>query len=103
MEFSFNGTASVLNVSAKDPGGEDDPACIPKMANLNSQVGLCMPLSLKLHIHFHCPHLCHSHFKHVANDSSQSKHGDHTCFEALGCTQKGNRPFIKQFMIDIEM
>lgn len=39
-DFSFNSTASVLNVSAMDPGGEPDPACIPKMANLNSQVGV---------------------------------------------------------------
>ncbi|CAK6955581.1 sodium-coupled neutral amino acid transporter 3-like isoform X1 [Scomber scombrus] len=43
-DFSFNGTASVLNVSVKDPGGEDDPTCIPKMANLNSQTAYTIPI-----------------------------------------------------------
>lgn len=38
-DFAFNSTTIGLNVSAMDPGGEPDPACIPKMANLNSQVG----------------------------------------------------------------
>lgn len=45
VDFAFNATS--LNISATDPGGEDDPACIPKMANLNSQVGLRMLLSIK--------------------------------------------------------
>eukprot|EP00064_Thunnus_orientalis_P003190 superscaffoldBa00000253_g3199 len=44
VNFTFNGTASVLNVSATDPGGEDDPACIPKMANLNSQTAYTIPI-----------------------------------------------------------
>uniref|UniRef100_A0AAQ4R4M3 Solute carrier family 38 member 3a n=1 Tax=Gasterosteus aculeatus aculeatus TaxID=481459 RepID=A0AAQ4R4M3_GASAC len=43
-DFSFNSTASVLNVSAMDPGGEPDPACIPKMANLNSQTAYTIPI-----------------------------------------------------------
>lgn len=59
VDFAFNATASGLNVSATDPGGEDDPACIPKMANLNSQVGLRMSLSMKLQIHLHC----HGHWQ----------------------------------------
>lgn len=54
-----NGTAIRLNVSAMDPGGEEDPACIPKMVNLNSQVGLRMSLSLKLQMHLHC----HGHWQ----------------------------------------
>uniref|UniRef100_A0A8C4NHK1 Solute carrier family 38 member 3a n=1 Tax=Dicentrarchus labrax TaxID=13489 RepID=A0A8C4NHK1_DICLA len=44
VDFAFNGTASVLNVSAADPGGEDNPACIPKMANLNSQTAYTIPI-----------------------------------------------------------
>ncbi|KAM8914459.1 sodium-coupled neutral amino acid transporter 3-like isoform 2-T8 [Spinachia spinachia] len=43
-DFSFNSTASVLNVSTMDPGGEPDPACIPKMANLNSQTAYTIPI-----------------------------------------------------------
>lgn len=43
-----NGTGIGGNVN------ETDPACIPKMVNLNSQVGLRMSLSLKLQIHLHC-------------------------------------------------
>lgn len=33
---------------------ETDPGCIPKMVNLNSQVGLRMPHSLEMQIHVHC-------------------------------------------------
>uniref|UniRef100_A0A8D3E9R3 Solute carrier family 38 member 3a n=1 Tax=Scophthalmus maximus TaxID=52904 RepID=A0A8D3E9R3_SCOMX len=44
VDFSFNGTASVLNTSAMDPGGEENPACIPKMANLNSQTAYTIPI-----------------------------------------------------------
>lgn len=54
VDFALNGTASLVNVSATDPGGDEDPSCIPKMANLNSQVGLCMPLTLRVQIHLHC-------------------------------------------------
>lgn len=57
VDFALNATAGGLNVSATDPGGEDDPACIPKMANLNTQVGLRMSLSVKLQIH----PCCHGH------------------------------------------
>lgn len=39
VDFAHNGTASGLNVSSADPGGVDDPSCVPKMANINSQVG----------------------------------------------------------------
>lgn len=52
VDFAFNVTASGLNVT--DPGGDDDPSCVPKMANLNTQVRLRMLLSMKLQIHFHC-------------------------------------------------
>lgn len=52
VDFAFNLTASGLNVT--DPGGDDDPSCVPKMANLNMQVRLCMLLSMKLQIHLHC-------------------------------------------------
>uniref|UniRef100_A0A672ZMV2 Sodium-coupled neutral amino acid transporter 3-like n=1 Tax=Sphaeramia orbicularis TaxID=375764 RepID=A0A672ZMV2_9TELE len=44
VDFALNGTASGLNVSATDPGGEEDPACIPKMANLNSQTAYTIPI-----------------------------------------------------------
>ncbi|XP_049895270.1 sodium-coupled neutral amino acid transporter 3-like isoform X1 [Epinephelus moara] len=44
MDFALNGTATGLNVSATDPGGEPDPACIPKMANLNSQTAYTIPI-----------------------------------------------------------
>ncbi|XP_030584492.1 sodium-coupled neutral amino acid transporter 3-like isoform X2 [Archocentrus centrarchus] len=39
---SFNSTTSGMNVT--DPGGEDNPACIPKMANLNSQTAYTIPI-----------------------------------------------------------
>ncbi|XP_034389030.1 sodium-coupled neutral amino acid transporter 3-like isoform X2 [Cyclopterus lumpus] len=42
VDFSFNSTA--LNVSAMDLGGEPNPACIPKMANLNSQTAYTIPI-----------------------------------------------------------
>lgn len=42
VDFSFNSTTSGMNVT--DPGGEDDPACIPKMANLNSQTAYTIPI-----------------------------------------------------------
>ncbi|XP_053285665.1 sodium-coupled neutral amino acid transporter 3 isoform X1 [Pleuronectes platessa] len=44
VDFVFNGTASVLNITAMDPGGEENPACIPKMANLNSQTAYTIPI-----------------------------------------------------------
>ncbi|XP_068172289.1 sodium-coupled neutral amino acid transporter 3-like [Antennarius striatus] len=44
VEFTFNATASGLNVSATDPGGEVDPACIPKLANLNTQTAYTIPI-----------------------------------------------------------
>ncbi|TNN57958.1 Sodium-coupled neutral amino acid transporter 3 [Liparis tanakae] len=44
VDFSFNSTAIALNVSAMDLGGEPDPACIPKMANLNSQTAYTIPI-----------------------------------------------------------
>lgn len=53
VDFAFNATTSGLNVNATDPGGED-PACIPKMANLNSQVGLPVLHRMKLPISLHC-------------------------------------------------
>ncbi|XP_032370296.1 sodium-coupled neutral amino acid transporter 3 isoform X1 [Etheostoma spectabile] len=43
-EYAFNSTTSWRNVSAMDPGGEPDPACIPKMANLNSQTAYTIPI-----------------------------------------------------------
>lgn len=59
VDFAINSTASVLNISVTDPGGNDNPACIPKMANLNSQVGFFLhvthPESAKMHLH------CHDH------------------------------------------
>uniref|UniRef100_A0A3B5B8S9 Sodium-coupled neutral amino acid transporter 3-like n=1 Tax=Stegastes partitus TaxID=144197 RepID=A0A3B5B8S9_9TELE len=42
VDFAINSTASVMNVT--DPGGEDNPACIPKMANLNSQTAYTIPI-----------------------------------------------------------
>lgn len=87
VDFAFNATS--LNVSATDPGGEDDPACIPKMANLNSQVGLRMLHSIKLLNSPPLPwpltdtHLCHSHLQHAASDSSQFKHGNLTQFKDI--------------------
>ncbi|XP_076613375.1 sodium-coupled neutral amino acid transporter 3-like isoform X1 [Chaetodon auriga] len=44
VDFAFNVTASGLNVSATDPGGEDNPACIPKLTNLNSQTAYTIPI-----------------------------------------------------------
>ncbi|XP_029287559.1 sodium-coupled neutral amino acid transporter 3-like isoform X2 [Cottoperca gobio] len=44
VDFVFNSTAGALNVSAMDPGGDPDPACIPKMANLNSQTAYTIPI-----------------------------------------------------------
>lgn len=47
VDFAFNSTSGGVNISAMDPGGEDNPSCVPKMANLNSQVGFdaCCSLS----------------------------------------------------------
>uniref|UniRef100_A0A8C5H5K1 Sodium-coupled neutral amino acid transporter 3-like n=1 Tax=Gouania willdenowi TaxID=441366 RepID=A0A8C5H5K1_GOUWI len=44
VDFAFNSTVSAVNVSTMDPGGEVDPACIPKMANLNSQTAYTIPI-----------------------------------------------------------
>ncbi|XP_056255409.1 sodium-coupled neutral amino acid transporter 3-like isoform X1 [Seriola aureovittata] len=45
VDFAFNGTTkSVVNISAMEPGGEENPACIPKMANLNSQTAYTIPI-----------------------------------------------------------
>lgn len=52
-EFSFNTTTTTSGMNATDPGGEVDPACIPKMANLNSQVGSRMSLTLQIYLHCH--------------------------------------------------
>ncbi|XP_034022520.1 sodium-coupled neutral amino acid transporter 3-like isoform X2 [Thalassophryne amazonica] len=41
---SLNGTLKGLTVNATDHGGEDDPACVPKMANLNSQTAYTIPI-----------------------------------------------------------
>uniref|UniRef100_A0A7N6AA07 Amino acid transporter transmembrane domain-containing protein n=1 Tax=Anabas testudineus TaxID=64144 RepID=A0A7N6AA07_ANATE len=43
-DFNVNDTAIRLNVSAMDPGGEENPACIPKMVNLNSQTAYTIPI-----------------------------------------------------------
>lgn len=56
-DFSFNATSTTSWMNVTDPGGEEDPACIPKMANLNSQVGSCMSLTLQMHLH------CHGHWQ----------------------------------------
>ncbi|XP_077459008.1 sodium-coupled neutral amino acid transporter 3-like isoform X1 [Stigmatopora argus] len=43
VDFTFNGTAGgLLNIT--DPGGEVDPSCAPKMANLNSQTAYTIPI-----------------------------------------------------------
>nr|XP_057911761.1 sodium-coupled neutral amino acid transporter 3-like [Doryrhamphus excisus]XP_057911762.1 sodium-coupled neutral amino acid transporter 3-like [Doryrhamphus excisus] len=42
VDFAINGTAAGINVTL--PGGEDDPACLPKMANLNSQTAYTIPI-----------------------------------------------------------
>ncbi|XP_061788188.1 sodium-coupled neutral amino acid transporter 3-like isoform X1 [Nerophis lumbriciformis] len=42
VDFALNGTASGLNITL--PGGAEDPACIPKMANLNSQTAYTIPI-----------------------------------------------------------
>lgn len=75
VDFTFNGTAGALNVNMSDPDVVD-PACIPKMANLNTQVGFqCMPLCGRLQIHPHClghltdTHFCRSHLQHAASDT----------------------------------
>lgn len=47
MDFALNATAIGQNLNTTYPGGKDDAACIPKMANLNTQVGLHTSLSLK--------------------------------------------------------
>ncbi|XP_008318163.1 sodium-coupled neutral amino acid transporter 3-like isoform X2 [Cynoglossus semilaevis] len=44
VDFAFNATNTVLNISANDTGGEVDPACIPKMANLNIQTAYTIPI-----------------------------------------------------------
>lgn len=75
VDFSLNATAGALNVNMSDPDIVD-PACIPKMANLNTQVGLqCMSLCGRLQIHPHClghltdTHFCRSHLQHAASDT----------------------------------
>lgn len=47
MDFALNATAIGQNLNATYPGGEDDAACIPKMANLNTRVGPHTSLGLK--------------------------------------------------------
>ncbi|KAM3843341.1 sodium-coupled neutral amino acid transporter 3-like [Diretmus argenteus] len=44
VDFTFNSTVSGMNVSATDPGGEVNPACIPKMVNLNPQTAYTIPI-----------------------------------------------------------
>uniref|UniRef100_A0A3B5QZV5 Solute carrier family 38 member 3a n=1 Tax=Xiphophorus maculatus TaxID=8083 RepID=A0A3B5QZV5_XIPMA len=44
VNFAPNSTQSVVNVTVNDPGGEDNPACIPKMANLNTQTAYTIPI-----------------------------------------------------------
>ncbi|KAM4612722.1 sodium-coupled neutral amino acid transporter 3-like [Polymixia lowei] len=43
-DFAFNTTVSSVNVNATDPGGEDNPACVPKMVNLNPQTAYTIPI-----------------------------------------------------------
>ncbi|XP_075893326.1 sodium-coupled neutral amino acid transporter 3-like isoform X2 [Nelusetta ayraudi] len=43
VDFTFNGTAGALNVNMSDPDVVD-PACIPKMANLNTQTAYTIPI-----------------------------------------------------------
>uniref|UniRef100_A0A3B4FGM3 Sodium-coupled neutral amino acid transporter 3-like n=1 Tax=Pundamilia nyererei TaxID=303518 RepID=A0A3B4FGM3_9CICH len=43
-DFSFNATSTTSWMNVTDPGGEEDPACIPKMANLNSQTAYTIPI-----------------------------------------------------------
>lgn len=90
-----------MNVSIADPGGEDDPACIPKMANLNSQVCLtyvtfaASPPALLWPLI--TTNLSHSH-QHVASAFSQCKHGNlglKHCY-----TEKQLRTFIKRLLMD---
>ncbi|MEQ2195004.1 hypothetical protein XENOCAPTIV_006029, partial [Xenoophorus captivus] len=42
VDFALNSTGSVMNVT--DSGGEDNLACIPKMANLNTQTAYTIPI-----------------------------------------------------------
>ncbi|XP_054639814.1 sodium-coupled neutral amino acid transporter 3-like isoform X2 [Dunckerocampus dactyliophorus] len=42
VDFAINAMAAGPNVTL--PGGEDDPACVPKMANLNSQTAYTIPI-----------------------------------------------------------
>ncbi|XP_056131416.1 sodium-coupled neutral amino acid transporter 3-like [Lampris incognitus] len=44
VDFAFNGTAISTNLSAVDSGGEDNPACVPKLVNLNSQTAYTIPI-----------------------------------------------------------
>uniref|UniRef100_A0A1A7XX90 Amino acid transporter transmembrane domain-containing protein n=1 Tax=Iconisemion striatum TaxID=60296 RepID=A0A1A7XX90_9TELE len=44
VDFAFNSTGSELNVSSSDHGGEENPACIPKMANLNIRTAYTIPI-----------------------------------------------------------
>ncbi|XP_017271455.1 sodium-coupled neutral amino acid transporter 3 isoform X1 [Kryptolebias marmoratus] len=44
VDFAHNSTGSELNVNATDHSGEQDPACIPKMANLNIQTAYTIPI-----------------------------------------------------------
>uniref|UniRef100_A0A1A8MQ79 Amino acid transporter transmembrane domain-containing protein n=2 Tax=Nothobranchius TaxID=28779 RepID=A0A1A8MQ79_9TELE len=44
VDFAFNSTGSELNVSSSGHGGEENPACIPKMANLNIRTAYTIPI-----------------------------------------------------------
>uniref|UniRef100_A0AAQ4PT52 Solute carrier family 38 member 3a n=1 Tax=Gasterosteus aculeatus aculeatus TaxID=481459 RepID=A0AAQ4PT52_GASAC len=70
-DFSFNSTASVLNVSAMDPGGEPDPACIPKMTAYTIPIlafaFVCHPEVLPIYTELRNP--TKKKMQHVANIS----------------------------------
>lgn len=47
VDFALNATAIGPNLNGTYPSGEADAACIPKMANLNTRVGLHIRLIMK--------------------------------------------------------
>uniref|UniRef100_A0A674NFX7 Solute carrier family 38 member 3a n=1 Tax=Takifugu rubripes TaxID=31033 RepID=A0A674NFX7_TAKRU len=47
VDFALNATAIGQNLNGTYPSGEADAACIPKMANLNTRVGLHISLIMK--------------------------------------------------------
>uniref|UniRef100_A0A8C5NA87 Sodium-coupled neutral amino acid transporter 3-like n=1 Tax=Gouania willdenowi TaxID=441366 RepID=A0A8C5NA87_GOUWI len=71
VDFAFNSTVSAVNVSTMDPGGEVDPACIPKMTAYTIPIlafaFVCHPEVLPIYTELRNP--TQKKMQHVANIS----------------------------------